>query len=62
MPKKKTKKMVAKRVKRTATGKLVYSRPGHSHLMSSKSSKRRRHLRRSQTAHSADLKRLSIMI
>lgn len=62
MPKKKTKKAAAKRVKRTATGKLVYAKPGHGHLLSSKSSKQKRRMRRGQTAHSADLRRIGDMI
>jgi large subunit ribosomal protein L35 len=62
MPKKKTNKTAAKRVRRTATGKLVFSRPSHKHLLSSKSRKRKRHLRRPKTAHSADQKRISDML
>jgi len=46
MPKRKTLKALSKRVKITATGKVKRSRPGRSHLMSSKDAKRRRHLRR----------------
>lgn len=45
MPKMKTRKCIAKRVKRTASGKYMISKPGRRHLMSSKSSKRRRHMR-----------------
>ncbi|MFH1228409.1 MAG: 50S ribosomal protein L35 [Planctomycetota bacterium] len=45
MPKMKTNKAVAKRIKVTGTGKLMRHRQGKSHLLSSKSAKRRRHLR-----------------
>jgi large subunit ribosomal protein L35 len=45
MPKMKTCKSVAKRVHLTATGKLMRSKQGKSHLLSSKTSKRRRSLR-----------------
>jgi large subunit ribosomal protein L35 len=62
MPKKKTKKMVSKRVKRTASGKLVFSRPGSGHLLSSKSRKRKRNLRRDKVVHAADFKRINEMI
>ena len=62
MPKKKTSKTAAKRVRRTATGKLVFSRPCHKHLLSSKSRKRKRHLRRSKTVCAADQKRISNML
>ncbi len=45
MPKMKTNKAVAKRVKVTARGKLMRHRPGASHLKSRKSPKRLRRLR-----------------
>ena len=45
MPKKKTNKAAAKRVKVTATGKLKYGKAGTGHLMSSKTRKRKRNLR-----------------
>ena len=40
----KTKKAVAKRIKVTASGKLLRRKPGLRHLASSKSSKRKRKL------------------
>ena len=46
MPKMKTCKAVSKRIKRTATGKLLRHRPGKSHLLSAKNAKRRRHIRK----------------
>ncbi|MBI4354819.1 MAG: 50S ribosomal protein L35 [Candidatus Omnitrophica bacterium] len=46
MPKMKTNKGVAKRIKITGTGKLMYRKAGKRHLMGSKSSKRTRHMRR----------------
>jgi large subunit ribosomal protein L35 len=46
MPKLKTHRGLAKRVKVTATGKLKRSRAFHSHLLSSKSPKRKRNLAR----------------
>lgn len=45
MPKQKTKKAVAKRFRRTGTGKLVRTRGGKSHLATSKTRKRKRKLR-----------------
>jgi large subunit ribosomal protein L35 len=45
MPKMKTNKSVAKRVKVTGTGKLKRRSPGASHLKSSKSPKRLRRFR-----------------
>jgi large subunit ribosomal protein L35 len=46
MPKLKTKKGVAKRLRLTKKGKISYSTCGKSHLLSSKTTKRIRHLRR----------------
>jgi large subunit ribosomal protein L35 len=40
----KTKKAVAKRIKVTATGKLLRRKPGLRHLASSKNAKRKRNL------------------
>jgi len=49
MPKLKTKKGLAKRVRLTKGGKIKYRTCGKSHLLSSKTSKRLRHLRKSKT-------------
>jgi large subunit ribosomal protein L35 len=46
MPKKKTSKSAAKRVKITASGKFKFRRPGRGHLLSCKSRKRKRALRK----------------
>lgn len=46
MPKHKTHKGLARRVKVTATGKVMRKRAGAGHLMSVKNAKRRRNLRR----------------
>ena len=62
MPKKKTKKMVSKRVKKTATGKLIFQRPGSGHLLSSKSRKRKRNMRGGKVINDADHKRIAEMI
>jgi large subunit ribosomal protein L35 len=45
MPKQKTHKGLAKRVKVTANGKVKHRRAGAGHLMSGKNAKRRRRLR-----------------
>lgn len=62
MPKKKTKKMVSKRVKVTAKGKLVFKRPGSGHLLSSKSRKRKRNMRGGKVMHVSDHDRIAEMI
>jgi len=54
MPKLKTNKSVAKRVKRTATGKYLRHRAFSRKLRTSKTAKRRRNLRKSDIVHAAD--------
>jgi large subunit ribosomal protein L35 len=54
----KTKKSVAKRFKITATGKVMRSRAGKRHLLSSKSPKRRRSLGTSKEVDSTDAYRI----
>ncbi len=44
MPKMKTRKCVAKRVKKTGTGKYMHKRAGGRHILTKKSSKRKRRL------------------
>ncbi|GHU62404.1 50S ribosomal protein L35 [Clostridia bacterium] len=46
MPKLKTKKAAAKRFKKTATGKLVRMKAYKSHILTKKSTKRKRNLRK----------------
>lgn len=46
MPKMKTLKAAAKRFKRTASGKFLRHHAYHSHILTKKSAKRKRHLRR----------------
>lgn len=46
MPKMKTNKSVKSRFKVTATGKLKRTRPGRRHILTKKTSKRKRQLRR----------------
>ncbi len=53
MPKQKTHKGLAKRVKVTARGKIKLHKAGASHLMSVKNAKRRRRIRRTGVIQSA---------
>ncbi len=46
MPKKKTNKSAKKRFRVTKSGKVKRGRPGRRHLLSVKTTKRKRHLRR----------------
>jgi len=54
----KTKKAVAKRFKITGTGKILRSQAGKRHLLSSKSSKRKRLLAKSALVHKTDMARI----
>ncbi|MBI3002934.1 MAG: 50S ribosomal protein L35 [candidate division NC10 bacterium] len=58
MPKIKTKRGLAKRVKATGTGKIRRYRAGKSHILTKKSRARKRRLRRGDLIHGADLKRI----
>jgi large subunit ribosomal protein L35 len=58
MPKIKTKRGLAKRVKETGTGKIRRYRAGKSHILTKKSRARKRRLRRGALIHAADLKRI----
>ena len=49
MPKHKTNKAVAKRFRVTKNGKIKRGRPGRRHLLSVKTTKRKRHLRKPTT-------------
>ncbi len=54
----KTNKAVKKRIKITGTGKVLFSKAGRRHLLTDKSSKKKRHLRGKQVIHPSDMKRL----
>jgi large subunit ribosomal protein L35 len=58
MPKQKTRKSVAKRFKKTATGKLKRASTGRGHLFTNKSTKQKRRLRAGGLVSDADIKRL----
>jgi large subunit ribosomal protein L35 len=62
MPKIKTHRGLAKRVKKTGQGKLKRSRAFHSHLLSSKSPKRKRNLSQSAIVHPSDAKRIEKLV
>ncbi len=56
MPKVKTNSSVKKRFKLTGTGKVKRHKAYTSHLLTKKATKRKRHLRKSTTIHSANEK------
>ena len=62
MPKLKTKKGAAKRFKKTATGKIKRSHAFHSHILTKKSSGRKRRLVRQADISKADAKRVAKML
>jgi large subunit ribosomal protein L35 len=62
MPKLKSHRGLAKRVKVTAKGKIKRAKAYHSHLLSSKSPKEKRRLSQSDTVHSADIKRIKSLV
>jgi large subunit ribosomal protein L35 len=62
MPKLKSHRGLAKRVKVTAKGKIKRAKAYHSHLLSSKSPKEKRRLSQSDTVHSSDVKRIKSLV
>lgn len=62
MPKQKTHRGLAKRVKKTGSGKLKRSRAYTSHRFHGKTKKQRRQLRKASTVHSTDIKRIKEML
>ncbi len=59
MPKMKTHRGAAKRVKKTGTGKLKRMRSNKSHILTKKTTKRKRRLRQSTLVSKADAKKLN---
>jgi large subunit ribosomal protein L35 len=62
MPKMKTKRAAAKRLKATASGKLKRHSGWKSHLLEAKSPKRRRRLRKASLISAADQPRLKKLV
>ena len=62
MPKMKTSRAAAKRFKLTGTGKLKRNKAYKSHILTKKSQKRKRGLRKATTLTSADLKRIKAVL
>lgn len=62
MPKMKTHKGLAKRVKKTGSGKLKRSHAYTSHRFHGKTTKQKRHLRKSATVSKSDYKRIKLML
>ncbi len=62
MPKMKTHSGAAKRFKKTGTGKLKRDHAYTSHLFANKTTKAKRHLRKSATVSKGDQKRIASLI
>ena len=62
MPKMKTRKSAAKRYRVTGTGKVRYKRQGLRHILTKKSTKRKRSLRASNTLSDVEAKRAKRML
>lgn len=62
MPKMKTHRGAAKRLKKTASGKLKRGHAYHSHILTKKSPKRKRNLRQSALVSKGDEKRMTRLL
>ena len=62
MPKMKTHRGAAKRVKKTASGKLKRMRAYKSHILTTKTTKRKRQLRKSDVVAPADVPRVERLL
>ena len=62
MPKLKTHRGAAKRFKKTGTGKVVRSSAFKRHILTSKTTKRKRQLRKDSVTSPADANRLAAML
>jgi large subunit ribosomal protein L35 len=62
MPKIKTNRSAAKRFKRTATGKIKRRRPFANHILTKKTTKRKRNLRQPSLVHKSDEERINRLI
>jgi len=62
MPKMKTNRSAAKRLKRTGNGKLKRCQSMHSHILTKKSPKRKRRLRKSKLVDKRNERQLGTMI
>ena len=62
MPKMKTRRGAAKRFKRTASGKIKRNKANASHILTKKSTKRKRQLRKGTILAAAERKRVQRML
>jgi large subunit ribosomal protein L35 len=62
MPKMKSNRSAAKRFRKTATGKIRHKKAFKNHILTHKSSKRKRHLRKGDSLEKGDEKRVKVIL
>ena len=62
MPKMKTHKSSAKRFKVSSSGKIIRSKAYKSHILTKKTAKRKRNLRKDTTVSSAEVKNVKVLL
>ncbi len=62
MPKIKTNRAAAKRFKKTGTGKFTFSKSHGNHILTKKSTKRKRSLRKGQIIKKSDLREIKLLL
>lgn len=62
MPKMKTNRSAAKRFRKTATGKYKHKRSNLRHILTSKATKRKRHLRQPAYVSPSDQRKLEVLL
>lgn len=62
MPKIKTNRAAAKRFKKTGSGKFKYAKANAGHILTKKTSKRKRNLRKGHIIAGSDMKELKLLL
>ncbi len=62
MPKIKTNRGAAKRFKKTGSGKIVFAKSHGSHILTKKTTKRKRALRKSNIIDKSDVKKIKLLL
>lgn len=62
MPKMKTHKSSAKRFKVSSSGKIIRSKAYKSHILTKKTAKRKRNLRKDTTVSSVEVKKIKVLL
>lgn len=62
MPKIKTNRAAAKRFKKTGTGKFVFRKANASHILTKKTTKRKRSLRQGQIIDKTNMKEIKLLL